>query len=80
MPEPGQLSDAVDTTPACPPCFTPGAPVPDGRTVCQARHPNTIESINARFRRSVSARGHFPAEQAALKHPYLVITSLGPTG
>jgi putative transposase len=41
---------------------------------------NAIESLNARFRRSVKARGHFPAEQAALKHPYLVIISLDPTG
>ncbi|HEY2519532.1 MAG TPA: IS256 family transposase [Streptosporangiaceae bacterium] len=41
---------------------------------------NAIESLNARFRRSVKARGHFPAEQAALKHLYLVILSLDPTG
>ena len=41
---------------------------------------NAIESINARFRRSVKARGHFPNEQAALKHLYLVIVSLDPTG
>ena len=41
---------------------------------------NAIESLNARFRRSVNARGHFPTEQAALKHLYLVITSLDPTG
>jgi transposase-like protein len=41
---------------------------------------NAIESINARFRRSVKARGHFPTEQAALKHLYLVIVSLDPTG
>jgi putative transposase len=41
---------------------------------------NAIESINARFRRSVKARGHFPTEQAALKHLYLVIISLDPTG
>ena len=41
---------------------------------------NAIESLNARFRRSVKARGHFPAEQAALKHLYLVIISLDPTG
>ena len=31
---------------------------------------NAIESLNARFRRSVKARGHFPTEQAALKHLY----------
>jgi transposase-like protein len=41
---------------------------------------NAIESLNARFRRSVKARGHFPTEQTALKHLYLVITSLDPTG
>ena len=34
---------------------------------------NAIESLNARFRRSVKARGHFPTEQAALKHLYLAI-------
>ena len=41
---------------------------------------NAIESLNARFRRSVKARGHFPSEQAALKHLYLVVVSLDPTG
>ena len=41
---------------------------------------NAIESLNARFRRSVKARGHFPTEQAALKHLYLVIISLDPIG
>ncbi|AEH07706.1 MULTISPECIES: IS256 family transposase [Protofrankia] len=41
---------------------------------------NAIESLNARFRRSVKARGHFPNEQAALKHLYLTLTSLDPTG
>jgi transposase-like protein len=41
---------------------------------------NAIESLNARFRRSVKARGHFPSEQAALKHLYLVLASLDPTG
>jgi putative transposase len=41
---------------------------------------NAIESLNARFRRSVKARGHFPTGQAALKHLYLVIISLDPTG
>jgi putative transposase len=41
---------------------------------------NAIESLNARFRRSVKARGHFPTEQAALKHLYMVITSMDPTG
>ncbi len=41
---------------------------------------NAIESLNARFRRSVKARGHFPTEQSALKHLYLTIASLDPTG
>ena len=41
---------------------------------------NAIESLNARFRRSVKTRGHFPNEQAALKHLYLTIVSLDPTG
>lgn len=41
---------------------------------------NAIESLHARFRRSVRARGHFPTEQAALKCLYLTIRSLDPTG
>ena len=41
---------------------------------------NAIESLNARFRRAVKARGHFPTEQAALKCLYLVVRSLDPTG
>lgn len=41
---------------------------------------NAIESLNARFRRAVNARGHFPTEQAALKVLYLAVTSLDPTG
>jgi putative transposase len=41
---------------------------------------NAIESINARIRRAVNARGHFPTEAAALKCVYLAITSLDPTG
>ncbi|MGH9213063.1 MAG: IS256 family transposase, partial [Acidimicrobiales bacterium] len=41
---------------------------------------NAIESLNARFRRAVKARGHFPSEQAALKCLYMVIRSLDPTG
>src|SRR5215510_3009694 len=35
---------------------------------------NAIESLNARFRRAVRHRGHFPSEQAALKVLYLVAT------
>ena len=35
---------------------------------------NAIESLNARFRRAVRHRGHFPTETAALKVLYLVAT------
>jgi putative transposase len=41
---------------------------------------NAIESINARHRRAVKARGHFPTQAAALKCLYLVTRSLDPTG
>lgn len=41
---------------------------------------NAIESLNARYRRAVKARGHFPSEQAALKCLYLVTRSLDPKG
>lgn len=41
---------------------------------------NAIESLNARFRRAVNARGHFPTDNAALKILYLTVTSLDPTG
>jgi transposase-like protein len=51
---------------------------PEIRTIIATT--NAIESLNARFRRSVRARGHFPNEQAALKHLYLTIVSLDPTG
>ena len=47
------------------------------RVICST---NAIESLNARYRRAVKARGHFPTEQAALKCLYLVIRSLDPTG
>ena len=39
---------------------------------------NAIESLNARYRRAIKARGHFPTEQAALKCLYLVTRSLRP--
>jgi putative transposase len=51
---------------------------PEIRTIISTT--NAIESLNARFRRAVRARGHFPSEQAALKCLYLVIVSLDPTG
>ena len=41
---------------------------------------NAIESLNARYRRAVNAKGHFPTEQAALKTLYLVTRSLDPNG
>jgi putative transposase len=41
---------------------------------------NSIESLNARFRRAIKARGHFPNDTAALKCLYLVTRSLDPTG
>ncbi len=47
------------------------------RVICST---NAIESLNARYRRSIKARGHFPTEQAALKCLYLVTRSLDPTG
>ena len=47
------------------------------RVICST---NAIESLNARYRRSVRARGHFPNEQAALKCLYMATRSLDPTG
>jgi transposase-like protein len=47
------------------------------RVLCST---NAIESLNARYRRAIKARGHFPNEQAALKCLYLVTRSLDPTG
>ena len=41
---------------------------------------NAIESQNARYRRAVNAKGHFPTEQAAMKTLYLVTRSLDPKG
>jgi len=47
------------------------------RVICST---NAIESVNARYRRAIRARGHFPTEQAALKCLNLVTRSLDPTG
>ena len=47
------------------------------RVLCST---NAIESLNARYRRAVRARGHFPNEQSAMKCLYLVTRSLDPTG
>jgi transposase-like protein len=41
---------------------------------------NAIESVNARIRKAVRARGHFPNEAAALKCIYMALMSLDPTG
>ena len=47
------------------------------RIVCTT---NAIESVNARIRKAVKARGHFPNEQSALKCVYLAVMALDPTG
>lgn len=47
------------------------------RVICST---NAIESLNARYRRAVRARGHFPNEQAALKTLYLATRALDPKG
>jgi transposase-like protein len=47
------------------------------RVICST---NAIESLNARYRRAIKARGHFPNELAAIKCLYLVTRSLDPTG
>jgi putative transposase len=47
------------------------------RVICST---NAIESLNARYRRAIRARGHFPTEDAAMKCLYLVTRSLDPTG
>ena len=47
------------------------------RVICST---NAIESLNARYRRAIKARGHFPTEQAALKCLYLATRALDPTG
>ena len=39
---------------------------------------NAIESLNAKFRRAVRHRGHFPNEQSAMKVLYLVATAQRP--
>ncbi|MFC9625695.1 IS256 family transposase, partial [Streptomyces sp. NPDC056930] len=46
------------------------------RVVCTT---NAIESVNARIRKAVRSRGHFPNEQAAIKCVYMAIMSLDPT-
>lgn len=53
-------------------------PKSDARS--EARLKITNESMNARYRRAVKARGHFPNEAAALKCLYLATRALDPTG
>jgi transposase-like protein len=48
-----------------------------GKVICST---NAIESVNARIRKAVRARGHFPNEIAALKCVYMALMSLDPTG
>jgi putative transposase len=43
------------------------------RVVCTT---NAIESVNARIRKAVRSRGHFPNEQAAIKCVYMAVMSL----
>ena len=50
------------------------------RSAASSARTNAVESLNARYRRAIRARGHFPTEQAALKCLYLVTRSLDPTG
>ena len=38
---------------------------------------NAIESLNAKIRRAVRTRGHFPSDEAASKLLYLVLKSCG---
>ncbi|GAA4294265.1 hypothetical protein GCM10023161_43430 [Mycobacterium paraffinicum] len=47
------------------------------RVICST---NAVESINARYRRAIRARGHFPTEQAALEYLYFMTRSLDLTG
>ncbi|WP_240436934.1 IS256 family transposase [Streptomyces sporangiiformans] len=47
------------------------------KVVCST---NAIESVNARIRKAVRARGHFPNEAAAMKCVYMALMSLDPTG
>jgi putative transposase len=73
---------------ACPPRVLPVPLVPDGRTIRQDRGgsqpdepappifipvTNAIESLNAKLRRAVRTRGHFPTDESAMKLLYLVL-------
>ena len=41
---------------------------------------SAIESLNARYRRAVTVKGHFPTEQAGRKTLYLVTRGMDPKG
>ena len=72
---------------ACPHLRAPGASVPDGRTIRRNHRipagksapeifipdTNAIKSLNAKLRRAVRTRGHFPTDDAAMKLLYLVL-------
>lgn len=47
------------------------------KAVCST---NAIESVDARIRKAVRARGRFPDEAAALRCVYVALMSLAPTG
>ena len=57
--------------------FIPFLDVEIRKVLCST---NATSFQNARYRRAVKARGHFPTEQAAMKCLYLVTRSLDPKG
>jgi hypothetical protein len=79
---------------ACPPLRAPGASVPDGgairrKLVTRSRVfgagslipvTNASEALNAKLRRAVRTRGHFPTDQAAIKLLFLVLRQVAQTG
>lgn len=72
---------------ACPAFVLPVPRSPDGRTICEDQPilarcggtksimpvTNAIEALNAKLRRAVRVRGHFPSDEAALKLLFLVL-------
>ena len=50
------------------------------RSARSSAPPTRSSRVNARIRKAVRARGHFPNEQAALKCVYMALMSLDPTG
>ena len=58
-----------------------GHPVGEPRLPATPRiRSERLDAELARYRRAVTAKGHFPSEQAALKTLYLVTRSLDPKG